>query len=245
MASRKEQKERLKAERVAKEAAERQETARRRRLQIGAAAAAVVVVAVVIVVIALGGGGGGDDETTSSGIAFSEDSVPASVETGVQDSPPPWKPDYKQLAQRIQAMGLPAVGNEAFHLHAWLHIYVDGKKEPVPANIGVDQVTGTLSPLHTHPVAPDNPEGIIHMEADSEFDFTLGQFMATWGVKFSDSQIGSLKAKGDQKLQVYLNGQRVSDPVNVIMPEHGNIVIGYGKPGSFPTEPKLDWPPGL
>src|SRR5918994_4774446 len=94
MASRKEQKERLKAERVAKEAAERQATARRRRLQIGAAAAAVVVVAAVIVVIALGGGGGGDDETTSSGIAFSEDSVPASVEAGLHDAPPPRKPRH-------------------------------------------------------------------------------------------------------------------------------------------------------
>src|SRR5215208_982498 len=245
MASRKEQKERLKAERVAKEAAERQETARRRRLQIGAAAAAVVVVAVVIVVIALGGGGGGDDETTSSGIAFSEDSVPASVETGVQDSPPPWKPDYKQLAQRIQAMGLPAVGNEAFHLHAWLHIYVDGKKEPVPATIGVDAATQTLSPLHTHPVAPDNPEGIIHMEADQEYDFTLGQLMDVWGIEFSKDQIGSLKSQGDDQLQVYLNGELVTDPVNVVMPEHGNVVIGYGKPDSFPHEPKLDWPQGL
>src|SRR5215204_6022098 len=209
MASRKEQKERLKAERVAKEAAERQETARRRRLQIGAAAAAVVVVAAVIVVIALGGGGGGDDETTSSGIAFSEDSVPASVEAGLQDSPPPWKPDYNGLGERISAMGLPGFSE-------------------------------TISPLHTH-----DTSGIIHMEADREFDFTLGQLMAIWGVEFSDSQIGSLKSQGDQKLQVYLNGQRVNDPVNVIMPEKGNLVIGYGKAGSFPTDPKVDWPRGL
>jgi len=240
MASRKEQKERLKAERVAKEAAERQETARRRRLQIGAAAAAVVVVAAVIVVIALGGGGGGDDETTSSGIAFSEDSVPASVETGLQDSPPPWKPDYNGLGERISAMGLPGFSETIAHTHASVQIYDDGKKEPVPANIGIDQATGTISPLHTH-----DTSGIIHMEADREFDFTLGQLIAIWGVEFSDSQIGSLKSQGDQKLQVYLNGQRVNDPVNVIMPEKGNLVIGYGKAGSFPTDPKVNWPQGL
>jgi len=241
MASRKEQKERLKAERVAKEEAERRETARRRRLQIGGAAAAVVVIAAVIVVIAMaGGGGGGGDETTASGIAYSKDSVPASVETGLQDSPPPWKPDYKGLGERISAMGLPGFSETISHTHSWLHIYDDGKKETVPANIGVDQATGTISPLHTH-----DTSGIIHMEADRDFDFTLGQVMAIWGVKFSDNQIGSLKAKGDQQLQVYLNGQRVNDPVNVVMPERGNIVIGYGKPGSFPTEPKLDWPQGL
>jgi hypothetical protein len=238
MASRKEQKERLKAERVAKEQAERRETSRRRRMQIGAAAGATVIVAAVVVVIVLSGGSGG-------GGASSEDSVPADVEAGLQDSPPPWQPDYEGLSERISAMGLPAVGNETFHQHAWLHIYVDGKKVAVPADIGIDQATGTISPLHTHAVAPDNPEGIIHMEAAQEYDFTLGQFMAIWGVKFSDSQIGSLNSQGDQQLQVYLNGKRVNDPVNVVMPEHANIVIGYGKQGSFPTEPKLDWPQGL
>jgi hypothetical protein len=242
MASRKEQKERLRAERVAKEEAEHRETSRRRRMQIGAMAAAVVIVGAIIAVIALsgGGGGGGGDETTASGIAYSKDSVPADAEAGLQDSPPPWQPDYKGLSERISVMGLPGFNETISHTHSWVHIYDDGKKVTVPANIGIDPATSTISPLHTH-----DTTGIIHMEADRDFDFTLGQLMAIWGVKFSDTQIGSLKAKGDQKLQVYLNGQRVNDPVNVIMPEHGNFVIGYGKSGSFPTEPKVDWPQGL
>jgi hypothetical protein len=137
-------------------------------------------------------------------------------------------------------MGLPGLSEQIFHIHAWLHIYDDGKKVTVPPNIGLDQVTGTFSPLHTH-----DTSGIIHMEADQEYDFTLGQFINVWGVKFSDNQIGALKSKGDQKLQVYVNGQLVKDPVNVVMHEHDNVVIGYGKPGSFPTEPKLNWPAGL
>lgn len=239
MASRKEQKERLRAERIAQEEAERRETARRRRLQIGAAGAAVVIIAAVVIVIAVSSGGGGG-ESSSSGLSYRQDSVPASAQLGLLDTPPPWKPNYKQLPQRLDAMGLPGFSETTFHIHSWLHIYVDGKKEPVPANIGIDQATQTLSPLHTH-----DPTGIIHMEADQEYDFTLGQFMDVWGVKFSDDQIGSLKSQGDQNLQVYLNGQLVKDPVNVVMPEHGNIVIGYGKPGSFPKEPKLNWPQGL
>ena len=40
-----------------------------------------------------------------------------------------------------------------------------------------------------------------------------------------------------------MNGQLVKDPVNVVMHEH--IVIGYGKPGSFPKDPKVEWPAGL
>jgi hypothetical protein len=245
MASRKEQKERARAERIAKEEAERGQAARRRRIQIGALVAALAIIAVVVVVIVAAGGGDGGGGESSGSLPVHEGSVPADAEVGLQDSPPPWKPDYKDMSERIKAMGLPGFNETTFHIHSWLHIYVDGKKEPVPPNIGIDAATQTISPLHTHEVTPDNPEGIIHMEADQKYDFTLGQLMAVWGVKFSDDQIGSLKSKGDQKLQVYLNGQLVKNPVDVVMPEHGNIVIGYGKPGSFPTEPKLDWPQGL
>jgi hypothetical protein len=241
MASRKEQKERARAERIAQEEAERRETARRRRLQIGAAAVAVAIIAVVVIVVAVASGGGGGGESSSSQLSYRQNSVPASAQLSLLDTPPPWQPNYKELGQRIQAMGLPGFNETTFHIHAWLHIYDDGKKVTVPPNIGIDQAAGILSPLHTH-----DTTGIIHMEADQEYDFTLGQFIDVWGIKFSKDQIGSLKAKGsDQQLQVYDNGQLVKDPVNLVMHEHDNIVIGYGKPGSFPTEPKLDWPPGL
>jgi hypothetical protein len=241
MASRKEQKEKAKAERLAREEAERRESSRKRTLQIGGAAAAVVVVAAVVVILAMGGGdGGGGSDSGSGGIKSSPDSVPAGATVGIKDTPPPWQPNPTDLTQRVEAMGLPPVGAETFHLHAWLHVYVDGKAQTVPLNIGVDPATQTLAALHTH-----DSEGIIHMEADQEFDFTLGQFMAVWGVAFAKDRLGSLTPKGDKQLQVYLNGKRVSDPVNVVMPEHGNLVIGYGKQGSFPTEPKLNWPPNL
>ena len=214
-------------------------------MQLAAAAGGLAVVGIVVAVIVIASGGGGSSDTTSNGLTFRQDSVPADAQLGLQDTPPPWKPEYKQLQQRVEAMGLPGLSDTISHIHAHLEIFVDGKKEPVPANIGVDPATGFTSPLHTHPTAPDNPEGTIHMEADQPYDFTLGQFMNVWGVKFSDSQIGSLKSKGEQKLQVYVNGQLVKDPVNVVMQEHDIVVIGYGKPGSFPKEPKFNWPQGL
>jgi hypothetical protein len=241
MASRKEQKERLRAERVAREEAERRDASRRRRVQIGAGVGGLVIIGAVVAVIALASGGGSSSDSSSSRMTFHKDSVPASSQLALQDTPPPWKPDYNQLQQRVDAMGLPGFNETTFHIHAWLHIYDDGKPVQVPANIGIDQVAQFLSPLHTH-----DTSGIVHMEADEEYDFTLGQFMNVWGVKFSDNQIGSLKANGpDQQLQVYMNGQLVKDPVNVVMHEHDNIVIGYGKPGSFPKDPKVEWPAGL
>jgi hypothetical protein len=171
--------------------------------------------------------------------------VPADSQLALFDTPPPWKPNYKQLPERVQAMGLPGFNETTFHIHAHLEIFVDGKQVQVPANIGIDEAAQFLSPLHTHPTAPDNPAGTIHMEADQQYDFTIGQFMNVWGVKFSDSQIGSLKSKGDKQLQVYVNGKLAKDPVNTVMQEHDVIVIGYGKPGSFPTNPKFNWPQGL
>jgi hypothetical protein len=246
MASRKEQKERARAERIAQEQAERQATSRRRLIQLGAGAAALLIIVAVVVVIVVVGSSGSSGSSSSSALKYHNDSVPASAQIALQDTPPPWKPDYNQLQQRIQALGLPGFNETTFHIHAHLEIFVNGKKEPIPANIGIDPVTQTLSPLHTHPSAPDNPEGTIHMEADQEYDFTLGQFMDVWGVKFSDNQIGALKAQGaDKQLQVYDNGQRVTDPVNLVMQPHDVIVIGYGKPDSFPHNPSFNWPPGL
>jgi ribosomal protein S6E (S10) len=245
VASRKEQKERLRAERVAKEEADRSETSRRRRMQIGAAAGGLAIIGIVVAVIVLASGGGTSSETSSGGLPIHKDSVPADSQLALLDTPPPWKPNYKQLQPRVEAMGLPGFNETTFHIHAHLEIFVDGKQVPVPANIGIDEATGFLSPLHTHPTGPDNPAGTIHMEADQQYDFTVGQFMNVWGVKFSDTQIGSLKSKGAEQLQVYVNGQLAKDPVDTVMQEHDVIVIGYGKPGSFPQNPKFNWPQGL
>jgi hypothetical protein len=244
VASRKEQKERARAERVAQEQAAKREASRRRRVQISAALGGIAIIAVVVGVIVLATGGGSDDSSSGT-LTFHKDSVPADSQLALLDTPPPWKPNYKQLPERVKAMGLPGFNETTFHIHAHLEIFVDGKQEPIPANIGIDEAAQFLSPLHTHPTAPENPAGTIHMEADEQYDFTLGQFMNVWGVKFSDSQLGSLKPKGDQKLQVYVNGQLVNDPVNVVMQEHDVIVVGYGKPDSFPHNPSFDWPQGL
>jgi hypothetical protein len=246
VASRKEQKERARAERVAKEEAARRDSSRRTRMQLAAGAGLLAIVGIVVVVIVIASGGNSSsDTTTSGGLPIHADSVPADSQLALLDTPPPWKPNYKQLQQRVEAMGLPGFNETTSHIHAHLEVFVDGKQVPVPANIGIDEAAQFLSPLHTHPTAPDNPAGTIHMEADQQYDFTVGQFMNVWGVKFSDSQIGSLKSKGDEQLQVYVNGQLAKDPVNTVMQEHDVIVIGYGKPGSFPKNPKFTWPQGL
>jgi hypothetical protein len=237
VSSRREQKERLRVEREAKERAEAQAARRRRLTQILAAVAGVVVIAVVVVVIAVASGGGGG--SSDSAPTYAKGSVPAGAEVGVTTKPPPWPPNYSHLAQRLQAMGLPQLSEQIFHIHAVVRVYVNGKQVTVPPNIGLDQATQTFSPLHTH-----DTSGIIHEEAAKEFDFTLGQLFAVWGVKFSDNQLGPYKPGNGRVLQVYDNGQQVSDPVNVVLQAHHAFVVGYGKPGSFPTSFSFNFPPG-
>lgn len=137
-------------------------------------------------------------------------------------------------------MGLPGLSEDIFHIHSLLHVYVKGQQVTVPAKIGLDEATGTFSPLHTH-----GTSGIIHMEADQTYPFTTGQVFAVWGVKFTDDELGPYRSGDGNKLQVYIDGENVANPVDYVMHEHDNIVVAYGKPGSFPSNPPADFPSGL
>src|SRR5438105_12152066 len=110
---------------------------------------------------------------------------------GSQTSQPPWKPEYAHLAERLKAIGIPPGGKETFHIHAMLHIYVNGLLSPVPKDIGLDTARHLESSMHTH-----DSTGVIHMEAPHPFNYTLGDFFAVWGVKLGPSQVGGLKGRG-------------------------------------------------
>jgi hypothetical protein len=236
MSSRKEEKERLRQERVAREQAEAAAAARRRKLIYGAGAlAAVVVIAVVVILVA--SGGGGDDKSSSA--STGSDSSSQSAE-GLQTTPAPWQPETQHLADRFEASGLPQSGSESYHIHSMLRIYINGKQEPVPANIGIDPSGAFLAALHTH-----KTDGIIHMEADAPYPFKLGQFFDIWGVKFTNTQVGAYYNQGKNTVQVYVNGKKVANPVGYVMKPHDAIAVGYGAPGSFPAKFDAKFPPGF
>jgi hypothetical protein len=111
-----------------------------------------------------------------------------------------------------------------------------GGRCPVPANLGIDAQEQFLAPLHTH-----DSSGVIHIEASEKYPFTLGQFFTIWGVKFTNAQLGGYVAGAGNVLAVYANGKAVSSPVGYVMNPHDDIVVGYGKPGSFPTSFQYNW----
>lgn len=233
--TRKQKREQARAERKAAEAAEAARHARRRRMnQLGGAVVALIVVAIVVVVAASSGGGGSSKNAAQTAPA-TNGSLP-----GLQVSNAPWSPEYNGLAQRLQLMNLPTESDAAYHVHAHLSVYVNGKNVTVPAQVGIDPQGQFLAPLHTH-----DTSGVIHMESSQTYPFKLGQFFDVWGVKFTTNQLGGYQAGNGNVLTTYVNGQPVANGPGYVIKPHDLIIVSYGKPGSAPKSQPYSFAPGL
>jgi hypothetical protein len=193
---------------------------------IGAAAVAVLA-AIVVGVVALGGGGG----TSKPKIRVTAmNSLP-----GIRKTKAPWDPEYAFLADRLVPLGLTTLPQEAVatHYHSHLDIFANGKKVTVPALIGINPGAGYLTELHTH-----DTRGVIHIESPRKNDhFTLGQFVAEWGVFLNGRCIGAY-CNG---LKWYLNGKlQTGNPQTYTLQPHDEIAIVVGKaPKTIPSSYKF------
>ena len=159
---------------------------------------------------------------------------------GLQSTAAPWAPEYAHLPERLAALDLPPNGDESYHIHAHLAVYVDGHPVPVPADVGISAAAGLESPMHTHDVS-----GVIHIEASKPSDaFTLGAFFDLWGVTFTPDTLGGYQSGDGKTVQVYVNGQLVTDGPARPVHTHDDIVVIYGAPGSSPTTDPYTWPAG-
>src|SRR3954447_12679751 len=231
MASRQEEKEQRKAERLA---AERDADAagRRRRLGLIGAGVAAAIVAIVVVVVLVSSGGSDDSKTASTTTGDQTEGQAASL-PGAQTGPPPWNAgNGPELQGRLDALGLAALPAEGtvVHIHQHLDLFVDGKRVTVPAAIGIDAGQQFIAALHTH-----DPSGVMHVESPEPKTFTLGQFFGVWGVPLSATQVGGLKAGAGKQLRAWVNGKPVSgDPSKVDLASHQEIAIAYGTAAQMP-----------
>ncbi|MFF4647092.1 hypothetical protein [Streptomyces sp. NPDC001389] len=112
----------------------------------------------------------------------------------------------------------------AEHIHAHLDVIVNGKPVAAPPNIGVDQRTRQISPLHTHAA-----DGVIHVESPVKAAFSLGRFMAEWDVALTTESIGGLRAGNGHVLHAYVNGkERPGDPSGIELRAHDEIALVHG-----------------
>ena len=132
----------------------------------------------------------------------------------------------------------------AYHIHAHLAVYVDGALHPIPPGIGVVEPVAQQSAqgpfyqasrcyywLHVHA-----QDGIIHIEAPTQSDYTLGQFFAIWQQPLSSTAVGPVS--GAQT--VYVNGKvYTGNPSEIPLSQHEVIQINVNSPGIAPQT--VDW----
>jgi len=147
------------------------------------------------------------------------------------DGPPPW-PLGDQQVVRMSRAGIEPLKAEGsvVHYHSHLDVFYDGQPVTVPKDIGIDYNAGRISPIHTHANS-----GVIHVEANKEEDFTLGQFLNEWGIKTSD---GCVADKCGDEVAVFVGGsiQDTPAPDLVIKPRTQiALVLGTTRPADIPS----------
>jgi hypothetical protein len=170
------------------------------------------------------------------------------AQTPAQGAAPwPAPPNPIQLTRKA---GLTPETHEflAFHVHAHLDVFVNGKPVTVPAAIGIEThdpqvqrfedpsgisygginppcATPCISPLHTH-----SSDGVLHTEAKKNEFNTLGEFFVEWNVPLSRKCIGGY-CRPATDFSVYVDGEPYSgDPRAIKLEDQQEIAIVIGTP---------------
>jgi hypothetical protein len=136
----------------------------------------------------------------------------------------------------------------AYHVHAHLDVFVNGRPVVVPAGIGINIkdpgvkvftdtpdgskayggielcATPCISPLHTH-----DTSGILHTESATPVPNRLGQFFTEWGVRLGRACVGGYCRPSS--IGFFVNGKRYGgDPRAILLSNHREIAIVIGTP---------------
>jgi hypothetical protein len=145
----------------------------------------------------------------------------------------PWDANGDEAQARAEAIGLPPESPVVMHEHSNLQIFVHGESQPVPTDIGIDtSVTPAyVASLHTH-----DESGTVQMESSQSRTFTLGEFFDIWGVRLSSSCMGAYCNDAENRLQVFVDGNEVTDESiwEVALNDQLVIVVTYGTEDELP-----------
>jgi hypothetical protein len=185
--------------------------------------AASVVAAAAIIGVALVARGG---SSSSSGGDPSAAVVTARLSHDPIDfiSAGTWPVNYTNLAGAMSALGLTPTQEAASvnHYHVHIQLIVDGHEVPIPAQIGLDDATGTFSEVHTH-----DDTGVIHIESgDTSFRATLADVFDMWGVYLSPKCIGGYC----DGVKMWVNGKPSTAFGGLVLQSHMAITLLEGAP---------------
>jgi len=198
----------------------------------GAILVAAVAIVAALVITQNGSSSSGSSGATSS--VVTDRNSTAKFDPVSQGT---WPPNYDNLQQAISAMGLPASSATmvyATHFHVHITLYVDGRKTPIPSQVGIDPSTQTLAAIHTH-----DDTGIIHMEAgEKHFAPPLQDVFNVWGVRFNAQCIGGYCGG----VEMWVNGHPNTQLGSLTLHEHDVITIVEGKqPAGFKPDTTYPW----
>lgn len=121
----------------------------------------------------------------------------------------------------------------AVHYHALVYIYINGQQVQVPQGVGIASDGSCYYWMHTH-----DTTGVVHMEAPSGRDFTLGNFLDIWSTHFSGYHNELSSADG---WTVYIGSQKYNgDFHNIVLKSHMIVTLAYNSPGVKPN-PIYSW----
>src|SRR5947207_13578177 len=166
-------------------------------------------------------------------------SPPAPGPKGLEGVPVPQvavlaQPRALHLDQTVDGIKCELAEKVAFHIHAHLAVFVNGKQRQVPYGVGIGPplsgqrfpagafVTGgsCFAWLHTH-----TGDGVIHMEAPKQITYNLGEFYDIWGQKLSATQVGPAHGK----VTALVDGKVVpGDPRKIVLKAHELIQLDVG-----------------
>lgn len=126
----------------------------------------------------------------------------------------------------------------AYHIHAHLSLFVDGRQVAVPRGVGIAPprqvqqgfvVSGSCFYwLHTH-----DATGIIHIESPVQKTFTLGDFFDIWGEPLSTTDLAGTSGT----VAAYVGGKPYTgDPRSIPLTAHEQITLAVGAaPARIPS----------
>jgi hypothetical protein len=132
----------------------------------------------------------------------------------------------------------------AYHIHAHLAVYVNGRLYSLPAGIGipgssVEQTSqGPVAAggqciywLHTH-----SSDGVIHIESPTQRIYTLGDFFDEWHQPLTQIRVGAASGK----ITAFLNGKPWTKSLRSIpLLPHALIQLDIGQP--VPPLLQVNW----
>ncbi len=131
-----------------------------------------------------------------------------------------------------------ALEQTAYHIHAHLTIYINGKQVSIPQGIGIAPDQSCLYWLHTH-----TTDGVIHIEFPRQGSPTLGNFLDMWGQSFNSLGFQTELASSTG-WTIYVNGKQVNENFNqLVLQPHQVITIAYNSPNITP-DTSFNWPSG-